>query len=189
MNVPCRICPETNPIPMNWICGFSDWRVIRWMVAWSKSTAPRRPGQPRAGRPAGRWSDRPWNSACWNREIAGRAQPAASAPVREAAEGAFGRSPDGNQTVPMTPPHVPAEQPAGAASPPTGVGLDGLRDAARGCRACPLWEPATQAVFGAGPEDARVMLVGEQPGDVEDRRGEPFVGPAGRLLDRALADA
>jgi DNA polymerase len=75
------------------------------------------------------------------------------------------------------------------ATPPTGVGLDGLRAAARDCRACPLWEPATQTVFGTGPADARIVLVGEQPGDVEDRRGEPFVGPAGRLLDKALADA
>jgi DNA polymerase len=75
------------------------------------------------------------------------------------------------------------------AQPPTGVGLDGLRAAAAGCRACELWEPATQTVFGEGPETARVVFVGEQPGDQEDRRGEPFVGPAGRLLDRALDDA
>jgi uracil-DNA glycosylase family protein len=75
------------------------------------------------------------------------------------------------------------------AEPPTGVGLDGLRAAARECRACPLWEPATQTVFGIGPADARVLMVGEQPGDVEDRRGEPFVGPAGRLLDKALEEA
>jgi DNA polymerase len=58
-----------------------------------------------------------------------------------------------------------------------------------GCRGCPLWEPATQAVPGAGPADARVVLVGEQPGDQEDRAGRPFVGPAGRLLDRALEEA
>jgi DNA polymerase len=75
------------------------------------------------------------------------------------------------------------------AQPPSGVGLDGLRAAAAGCRACELWEPATQTVFGEGPETARIVLVGEQPGDQEDRTGEPFVGPAGRLLDRALADA
>jgi DNA polymerase len=75
------------------------------------------------------------------------------------------------------------------AQPPTGVGLDGLRKAAAGCRACELWEPATQTVFGDGPETARVVFVGEQPGDQEDRKGEPFVGPAGRLLDRALGDA
>ena len=74
-------------------------------------------------------------------------------------------------------------------TPPIGVGLDELRAVARGCRACPLWKPASQTVFGAGSPDARIMLVGEQPGDVEDRRGEPFVGPAGRLLDKALADA
>jgi DNA polymerase len=75
------------------------------------------------------------------------------------------------------------------ASPPHGVGLDGLRAAAAGCRACELWEPATQTVFGEGPETARIVFVGEQPGDQEDRKGEPFVGPAGRLLDKALADA
>jgi DNA polymerase len=75
------------------------------------------------------------------------------------------------------------------AQPPSGVGLDGLRTAAAGCRACELWEPATQTVFGEGPETARIVFVGEQPGDQEDRQGEPFVGPAGRLLDRALGDA
>jgi len=57
------------------------------------------------------------------------------------------------------------------------------------CRACPLWSPATQTVFGEGPSDARLMIVGEQPGDAEDLAGRPFVGPAGQLLDRALADA
>ena len=74
------------------------------------------------------------------------------------------------------------------ASPPSGVGLPGLRTAA-GCRACELWEPATQTVFGEGPETARIVFVGEQPGDQEDRKGEPFVGPAGRLLDDALTGA
>jgi DNA polymerase len=64
--------------------------------------------------------------------------------------------------------------------------LDTLRARARDCRACPLWEPATQTVFGEGPRDARVALVGEQPGDEEDLSGRPFVGPAGRLLQRAL---
>lgn len=57
------------------------------------------------------------------------------------------------------------------------------------CRACPLWQRATQAVPGEGRGDARVMLVGEQPGDREDLSGRPFVGPAGRLLDAALAQA
>lgn len=75
------------------------------------------------------------------------------------------------------------------AVPPTGVGLDGVREAAGHCHACPLWEPATQTVFGLGPADARVLFIGEQPGDVEDRNGEPFVGPAGKLLDRALVEA
>jgi DNA polymerase len=64
-----------------------------------------------------------------------------------------------------------------------------LREEAKSCRACPLWANATQTVFGAGDPHARVMLVGEQPGDEEDRKGLPFVGPAGRLLDRALEAA
>lgn len=76
-----------------------------------------------------------------------------------------------------------------AAEPPAGADLDQLREAARGCRACPLWEPATQTVFGEGPPAARLVLVGEQPGDKEDRAGRPFVGPAGRVLDDALAAA
>jgi len=72
---------------------------------------------------------------------------------------------------------------------PDGVGLDGLRVAAQNCRGCELYRDATQTVFSKGPVSARLVLVGEQPGDVEDRRGEPFVGPAGKLLDRAIADA
>jgi uracil-DNA glycosylase family protein len=71
---------------------------------------------------------------------------------------------------------------------PAGVGLAGLREAAAGCRACELGEPATQTVFGEGAAGARLMLVGEQPGDREDREGHPFVGPAGRELDRALEE-
>jgi DNA polymerase len=80
-------------------------------------------------------------------------------------------------------------QPARSAEPyvPPDAGLDDLRAAAHGCRGCDLYRNATQAVVSAGPVDARVVLVGEQPGDVEDRRGEPFVGPAGGLLARALA--
>jgi len=68
------------------------------------------------------------------------------------------------------------------------TGLQALRQQATACRQCPLWEPATQVVFGEGPADARVMVIGEQPGDVEDLCGHPFVGPAGRLLDRALQE-
>ncbi|OBJ12129.1 uracil-DNA glycosylase [Mycobacterium colombiense] len=68
-------------------------------------------------------------------------------------------------------------------------GLDALRDAAETCHGCSLFEDATQTVFGNGHPGAPIMLVGEQPGDQEDRAGEPFVGPAGRLLDRALEDA
>jgi DNA polymerase len=67
--------------------------------------------------------------------------------------------------------------------------LPKLREAAAGCRACPLWERGTQTVFGEGAARAEVMLVGEQPGDQEDQEGRPFVGPAGKLLDRALEEA
>ena len=67
--------------------------------------------------------------------------------------------------------------------------LTALREAAAGCRACPLWKTGTQTVFGEGAAAAQVMLVGEQPGDREDREGKPFVGPAGRLLDEALVEA
>jgi len=72
---------------------------------------------------------------------------------------------------------------------PASGSLTALRTAARECRGCDLYENATQTVFGHGPAAASLMLVGEQPGDVEDREGTAFVGPAGRLLDRALADA
>ena len=65
--------------------------------------------------------------------------------------------------------------------------LDELRHEAAACRACPLWAPATQMVFGEGPADARVMVIGEQPGDQEDLAGRPFVGPSGQLFNRALA--
>jgi uracil-DNA glycosylase family protein len=67
--------------------------------------------------------------------------------------------------------------------------IDGLREAAAGCQACELWQLGTQTVFGEGPTRARVLFVGEQPGDQEDRQGHPFVGPAGRVLDEALVAA
>jgi DNA polymerase len=72
---------------------------------------------------------------------------------------------------------------------PAKAGLEALRKRAAGCRDCPLWANATQTVFGEGEPRARLMLVGEQPGDVEDREGHPFVGPAGRILDQGLRDA
>lgn len=72
---------------------------------------------------------------------------------------------------------------------PEGASLDELRVAAQSCRGCPLWEHATQAVLGAGAPRARIVLVGEQPGDREDVEGAPFVGPAGRLLDAILEEA
>jgi uracil-DNA glycosylase len=72
---------------------------------------------------------------------------------------------------------------------PATKSLSTLREAAQGCRGCPLWRNATQAVFGEGPKKARVLVVGEQPGDQEDKVGHPFVGPAGQLLDRAFQAA
>jgi uracil-DNA glycosylase len=72
---------------------------------------------------------------------------------------------------------------------PPNATLPKLREAVQRCRGCDLWVNATQAVFGEGPRNAEVMLVGEQPGDQEDRQGHPFVGPAGRLLDVALEEA
>ncbi|HEX7967580.1 MAG TPA: UdgX family uracil-DNA binding protein [Stellaceae bacterium] len=89
----------------------------------------------------------------------------------------------------------PSPAPAGSTALPTAAELipphptlAELRAAAARCTACPLYARATQTVFGEGPEDAGLMLVGEQPGDQEDRVGRPFVGPAGQLLDRCLAE-
>jgi DNA polymerase len=84
-------------------------------------------------------------------------------------------------------PDPAADNPARTLRPELGV--ETIREVAAGCRACDLWERATQTVFGAGAIPAPLMLVGEQPGDREDLAGEPFVGPAGRVLDEALAEA
>jgi DNA polymerase len=72
---------------------------------------------------------------------------------------------------------------------PDTTSLKTVRESARACRACPLYKNATQTVFGEGPKEAAMMLVGEQPGDQEDLAGKPFVGPAGKIMDRALEDA
>ena len=72
---------------------------------------------------------------------------------------------------------------------PKRITLPALRNAAAECRGCDLYKDATQTVFGEGPEDARIVMVGEQPGDREDVAGRPFVGPAGALLDRAIEEA
>ena len=86
-------------------------------------------------------------------------------------------------------PRVTQEYPGAGQFVPPGADLDELKRAAQGCQGCDLYKDATQTVFGEGSPSARVLLVGEQPGDQEDRRGQPFVGPAGKLLDRALAEA
>jgi len=86
---------------------------------------------------------------------------------------------------------VPRASPYPTAAPflPDRLTIGALRQAVQQCEGCPLYANATQAVFGEGTLGAEVMLVGEQPGDQEDRAGAPFVGPAGKLLDRALAEA
>ena len=81
------------------------------------------------------------------------------------------------------------DPPMASTSPTSGGSIEALREEAAACRACPLWQDATQTVFGEGPQHAPVMLVGEQPGDKEDLAGKPFVGPAGQMLDRALKEA
>src|SRR5688572_14021801 len=88
-------------------------------------------------------------------------------------------------------PRAPTAVSTGSAADfiPPNPTLPKLREASRGCRGCDLWVNATQTVFGEGPAPAEVMMVGEQPGDREDRTGHPFVGPAGRLLDDGLEQA
>jgi uracil-DNA glycosylase family protein len=84
---------------------------------------------------------------------------------------------------------IPGAPGATQAALPEDRSLSSLARAVQGCRGCDLYKHATQAVFGAGAPDARVMLVGEQPGDAEDKAGQPFVGPAGRVLGKALDEA
>ena len=88
----------------------------------------------------------------------------------------------------ISPPRPARAVPAAAPAAP-GTRLQQAAAEAETCRRCPLWEPATQTVFGEGPADARILIIGEQPGDQEDLAGRPFVGPAGQLLDRAMAEA
>jgi uracil-DNA glycosylase len=84
----------------------------------------------------------------------------------------------------------PIRRPDNELGPPSQpAAIADLRTAAADCTACALYRTATQTVFGEGPEGALVMLIGEQPGDAEDLAGHPFVGPAGKLLDRCLAEA
>jgi uracil-DNA glycosylase family protein len=86
-------------------------------------------------------------------------------------------------------PRKPPSQSTAAELIPPRPNLVALREAAAGCRACDLWKRGTQTVFGEGARDAKVLFVGEQPGDKEDLSGKPFVGPAGAVLDKALAAA
>src|SRR5262249_31801481 len=89
-------------------------------------------------------------------------------------------------SMPQAPPN---EYPSAEPFLPQRLSLAALKRAAASCHGCPLYKPATQTVFGQGPSSAQLILIGEQPGDQEDRSGKPFVGPAGQLLDRALEQA
>jgi uracil-DNA glycosylase family protein len=102
---------------------------------------------------------------------------------------ANGRGPA--EAVAPKPPKTAGEEEARSAAPfvPNTTNIGRLGTAAQKCKGCDLYKNATQAVFGEGPQQAHVMFVGEQPGDQEDLQGKPFVGPAGALLDKALADA
>ena len=91
--------------------------------------------------------------------------------------------------MPVGPRRQPVRRTSASAMIPARPTLTTVRRAAADCRACELWKHATQTVFGEGAKNARLMLIGEQPGDQEDRLGRPFVGPAGQLLDRALEAA
>ncbi|MEK0082371.1 UdgX family uracil-DNA binding protein [Benzoatithermus flavus] len=154
---------------------FADrFGTMRWAIAtpyrsvrWDGERLRFGPGGRRGEVPA---EDAP--EAAWRAFHAGiwQAAPASGEPARE------------GKGVPLPERPVPADRP----EPST---LAEAREAAAACRACPLWARATRTVFGEGPRDAAVMLVGEQPGDRADREGRPFVGPASRVLDRALADA
>ena len=84
---------------------------------------------------------------------------------------------------------APKQKESAATWVPTNHSLRQLREAAPACRGCDLYRHATQVVFGEGPQDAKVVMVGEQPGDEEDRKGHPFVGPSGKLLNKAMHEA
>ena len=101
-------------------------------------------------------------------------------------QGARRSGPAPAQPVAMT---EPLDREARDAALAEAGSLDDVRDLAIGCRACDLWRRATQTVFGDGAEGARLLIVGEQPGNSEDLEGAPFVGPSGRMLDRAMVDA
>ena len=108
--------------------------------------------------------------------------------ARNARRGARKGKARGSQ-APTDPPGADPDGPPVPNLLPDRLSLSGVRKAAEECRACHLYKRGTQTVFGEGPSKAEVMMVGEQPGDAEDLAGHPFVGPAGKLLDRALQEA
>ncbi len=111
-----------------------------------------------------------------------------AAAIPELIRAAQGRA-DAMVDQPVLSPPRPVSRPHRPPAAPVSGRLAQAAAEAAECRRCPLWKPATQTVFGEGPADARIMFVGEQPGDQEDLAGRPFVGPAGQLFDRAMAEA
>jgi probable DNA metabolism protein len=122
----------------------------------------------------------------WRRTCAGLFNPARPKPMQTETPTEYWRNlPDTSLIKPLI---EDAERMMRRRRPAAGD-IEALREEAAHCRACPLWQDATQTVFGEGPQNAQIMLVGEQPGDKEDLAGKPFVGPAGQMLDRALDEA
>ncbi len=111
-----------------------------------------------------------------------------AAAIPELIHAAQGRA-DAMVDQPVLSPRRPSSRPHRPPAAPASGRLAQAAAEARECRRCPLWEPATQTVFGEGPVDAAIMFIGEQPGDQEDLAGRPFVGPAGQLFDRAMTEA
>jgi DNA polymerase len=131
---------------------------------------------------------RPRVAGTSSRHGAARAAAPATAPAAHLDDASS--EPAGHTPHPSGAVGVPLAERGGAPrQAPATASLTELAAAAAGCTACPLYRDATQTVFGEGNKTSRVVLVGEQPGDAEDRAGRPFVGPAGRVLDQALADA
>jgi len=180
-----------------------DWSILtpRRSIHWDGRTLQQGPGAVRSDVPDEDRVEDVWkayysaifNPARLNRSAMLKEMPKKywknmpeTALVPELIAGARARELDMIEQARANPPPAPARS-GPARTVPQALSL--LREEASACRRCPLWKPATQTVFGEGRQDASLMIVGEQPGDQEDLAGRPFVGPAGQLLDRALAEA
>jgi uracil-DNA glycosylase family protein len=168
----------------------SAFRVPREFLELARSVAK--------GRDPSRWAllySVLWRLQHGEHDLLGRrSDPEVARLVQLQGEAAPAASPPGSlfpdmPTVTLVPTAADTGGPSARPFVPATSSLEVLREAALACRGCDLYRDATQTVFGEGPADARLVFVGEQPGDQEDRRGRPFVGPAGEVFDRALAEA